>query len=244
MAPDGSAAIVYAAQLELLRVRVAWSSRFESASDGTVSERSSLRSPARVTAESGAATWTDAALGVDGRWSGGPRLREILFAGKGGEVLWEAPSAAADVVLRLDDDLLAGRGYVERISLTLPPWRLGLRRLLWGRFVGATRSLAWISWDGRVPLALAFLDGTRRTDVTFGLDLLPRLSGHERLDTGPARVLRDAPIAGRLGALALPSSLPARILAGRERKWLAPARLASQEGCDEGFVLFEEITWP
>src|SRR5689334_1411462 len=54
----------------------------------------------------------------------------------------------------------SGRGYAERLVMTVAPWRLGIARLWWGRFCGDRHSLVWIVWEGARPLRLALLDGS------------------------------------------------------------------------------------
>ena len=64
----------------------------------------------------------------------------------------EAPAAEVSVSLR-GFAPLRGTGYAERILITIPPWRLPIRELRWGRWIGeaASRSVVWIDWRGESP---------------------------------------------------------------------------------------------
>ena len=60
-----------------------------------------------------------------------------------------------------DGVVLRGLGYAEHLSMTIPPWRLPIDTLRWGRFLSPERSVVWIDWqkegDGRTWI---FVDGT------------------------------------------------------------------------------------
>jgi hypothetical protein len=91
-----------------------------------------------------------------------PPIEERLLEGDSGVVEWrvEAPAAEVSVSLR-GFAPLRGTGYAERILITIPPWRLPIRELRWGRWIGeaASRSVVWIDWRGESPRTWVFVDG-------------------------------------------------------------------------------------
>lgn len=106
----------------------------------------------------------------------------------GGAVVWNVTSASAPrlqvssgpIEWRLDGVgfpvraavggvVIAGRGYAETVKLKSPPWRLGVRSIRWGRFVGERSWAVWNIVDGIWPLSLFAVDGR----IVDG----PRISG-------------------------------------------------------------------
>ena len=145
------------------------------------------------------------------------------------------------------------RGYAEVLRMNFAPWRLGLKKLVWGRFCGQRHSLVWIAWEGTTPRKLALMDGRQlplqsantKEVLAEGVRLqlgTSRVIVKERLDQG---ALKDIPLpAGlaRLGPLGLFG-----FMSGLETKWHAPARLELSVGnaiaVDSGHAIFEEVVW-
>jgi hypothetical protein len=138
-----------------------------------------------------------------------------------------------------------GRGYAEKLVMTVAPWRLGINRLWWGRFCGENRSLVWIVWEGRHPLRLALLDGTDVRLDAVTADAICTQSVSLRL--GRRRQLVDQVLgAGALADMPWPKRLaPISFLSGRERKWLAHGELKTDGNqIDRGEVVWETVDWP
>src|SRR5262249_7828194 len=83
-----------------------------------------------------------------------------------------------------------GRGYAEKLVMTVAPWRLGIDRLWWGRFCGDCHSLVWIVWEGRHPLRLSLLDGKHLRLDAVGEDGV-RAGETVRLRLGERRLVID-----------------------------------------------------
>jgi hypothetical protein len=49
----------------------------------------------------------------------------------------------------------SGLGYAERLSLHTQPWKLGITRVLWGRFISDVDFAVWLSTDGETPVRFA-----------------------------------------------------------------------------------------
>ena len=91
-----------------------------------------------------------------------PPIEERLLADGSGVVEWRVEAPAARVSASLQGFApLRGTGYAERILITIPPWRLPIRELRWGRWIGqdASRSVVWIDWRGKAPRTWVFVDG-------------------------------------------------------------------------------------
>ena len=141
---------------------------------------------------------------------------------------------------------LIGRGYAERLSLDIPPWRLGIERLWWGRFCGETHSLVWIVWEGQIQKRLALLDGT-----DIGIESISEANvcarNSYRLDMSETTLFMNEAIgSGALSGMPWAQNIaPLRFLSGIERKWVGTGTLyRSGAVADRGSVVFERVDWP
>jgi hypothetical protein len=137
-----------------------------------------------------------------------------------------------------------GRGYAEKLVMTIAPWQLGIKRLRWGRFCGNRHSLVWIVWQGRYPLSLCLLDGRLADQIDVTDDAVA--AADARLRLGERRRLVDERLgAGALADLPWPRRVaPIAFLRGRERKWFATGELRLDGGgIDCGEVICESVEW-
>jgi hypothetical protein len=242
VADGGSVFISYSASLAIGPVALAYHGELQSGGERhgsfwlgrnsrmpTTTDRGDGGPCLEATAAGGVVTWRNAINRPRQLWSDGRR-----------HVIWDP------VVLNgTATGAVSGRGYAERLVMTVAPWRLGIERLWWGRFCGDRHSLVWIVWDGAQPLRLALLDGGDADLHTVGVEDVAvesvrlRLSGH--------RMLIDQTLGtGALAGMPLRSRIaPVKFLAGRECKWLAQGALESAgEVVDRGAVVFATVTWP
>lgn len=243
-ADDGALAIAYVSELRWrgLALRAA-SLLVARPGAGGVAERSTLRAGSDVALDPEGVRLRCRALRLDGRWDGAPAREPLeLWAGAGGDVRWECLLPSAPARLSGPGFEVAGTGYAERLRLTVPPWRLPLRRLRWGRFAAPGSSLVWIDWQGPHRVRLALHDGRR-----LALDA----ADEEGVSAGRGRVrlALSAPSPLRAGALGdgplrrLASVLPRALLSVDERKWRSRGRLTTAEDELEGWVVNELVTW-
>lgn len=245
---DGSAFIGYAARLRRSRLRLRFSSILLSTPDHPVRERFTLRRTSVPLRSPDGIRWDCDRLAVEGLWrSRVPAVRRRLFDGADGVIEWACFAPAADAFVRVADRCLSGTGYVERLRMTLPPWRLPIETLRWGRFIGRSTSIVWIDWAGNHPLQLVLLNGR---DATPGAriegDSLSIGDGRLVLDTGTSRTLRAGPLSDVLGSIpALGSLLPERLAGALESKWLTRgAWRAEGLPAESGPVIHEVVQWP
>ena len=113
------------------------------------------------------------ALGLHGQWqSNSPCIAETLFANEHGFILWECVMPSASGRLEFDTRVHQGSGYIERLTITLKPWRLPIDILQWGRFLSSSHSIAWIRWQGEHELCFVFHNGRKYIDGTISADLI------------------------------------------------------------------------
>jgi hypothetical protein len=129
------------------------------------------------------------------------------------------PSACADV--REGSRVIRGLGYAEHLSMTLPPWRLPVDTLRWGRFLAPEHSVVWIDWekesDGRTWI---FVNGTEVRGKVSEEGIFFE-GGRVDLPASSRLVLRRGRLSHLLRNLPLPlrTRLGSRGLAIHETKW-------------------------
>lgn len=146
--------------------------------------------------------------------------------------------------LRINECQRPAGGYVERLTLGIAPWRLGLKRLKWGRFCGKAHSLVWIEWEGEIPKKLSLLDGENDSllEVT---QRRVRTQRAELTMENPNEIVSEPIGSGALKAAGLIKMFSARqFLSGIETKWLAQSSLSiSGQDVDSGYAVYEEVVW-
>jgi hypothetical protein len=219
VAESGAVFIGYRANLRWRALSVSYAA----ALTGGVREsrtRSSVRPEEEPDFSEGALVWTEPKLAIAAAWRGeAPPISRTLYESPEGAVLWHCllPSARAEI--ECEGVVLRGLGYAERLEMTVPPWRLPLDTLRWGRFLSPERSIVWIDWER---------EGDRRTWVFVNGTEVPGELSEEavffeggRVDLpAPGRlVLRSGPLSHVLRNLRLPRSLSPRIFNIHETKW-------------------------
>jgi hypothetical protein len=141
---------------------------------------------------------------------------------------------------------LAGLGYAEHLSMSVPPWRIPISELRWGRFLSEGEALVWIDWRGECPRTIVYRNSIRVPVLSVD-DQQIALADGVRVHLDQDCVLRS----GALGATVLRSIpaidrlAPARILATQECKWRSRAVLSSPGRPDQrGWVIHEVVRWP
>jgi hypothetical protein len=245
---DGDALIIYHAQLRWRTPPIHYSNLLIHEPGRPARSQFSLRKqPAPIQKEG--IEWKSPVWSAEGRWrETGHPLREILFDSAAGSVEWNcvAPRCSAEVRIG-EGRAYRGEGYVEHLRLTIPPWRLPIRQLRWGRFVNACDALVWIDWRGSYNRQVVYCNGLPVSARTISDSEIVLGDGGAVLSLDTSTVLRE----GALGATALSvlpnleRLFPARILGVRECKWLSRAILRRPGQADSvGMAIHEVVEWP
>lgn len=144
---DGEVFIGYRADLRLRRLAVSYASALTGGAR-EARTRSTVRPGKEPDFFEGALAWAEPKLAVAAAWRGEAQtISRTLYESPEGAVRWHChlPSARAEIAC--DGVVLRGRGYAEHLSMTLPPWRLPIDTLRWGRFLSPEHSVVWIDWE-------------------------------------------------------------------------------------------------
>jgi hypothetical protein len=170
-------------------------------------------------------------------------VQQTVYGTSAGCVQWNCRQPKSFARIRIGDRELAGLGYAECLTLTLPPWQLPMRELRWGRFVSAQDSLIWIDWRG--PYSTSFAVHNERM-----LDLHSISETELAISGATLHMTESIPIRiGRLadtvlpGAPALRRICPHSVFDIEERKWRSRGVLDTGDRRGEGFVIHEVVHW-
>jgi len=245
---DGRSAIVYSSALTWGPAKMAWHGVSIHDPARPAVHRASLASmplPARAGAD---LVWNAHPLGcsVECHATLAPFSRRLLERPEG-LVDWECEAPAANMQIALEDmPALRGAGYAERLVMSMPPWRLPIEELRWGRWIsdGAGRSLVWIDWRGTRPRTDVYLDGQPHAPAAVADDHVQ--AGDALLVLSDRRTLHsrslDTALAGLGPVLAL---LPSSWRAVEDTKWISRARLERPgTQAEQGWCIDELVRFP
>ncbi|MDH3275886.1 MAG: hypothetical protein OEM99_15250 [Gammaproteobacteria bacterium] len=243
---EGHYFIGYSAQMNWLGVEVNYRATIHHPSIDGVKNGPSLSSRDAPVLDDSILTWRAPKLGFDGRWQQlSSADSHVLHREDDGLVEWNCvqPSAHAQLTTA-SGNTYEGLGYVEYLRMTITPWHLGLRTLLWGRFVSEIHSIVWIVWQGKHPLALLICDGKKIAN--------PRVSD-AKVQGDDLELLLERGDTIRVGSIGetlvskLPSvlkSAPVEFLGGREEKYVSRGKLTYGDGSSHtGWVIHERVSW-
>jgi hypothetical protein len=233
---DGDFLVGYCARLHCGGFSVSYSSVLDSRG-----QRHCLR-PSSIDAGETGIRWRTPALGIDAQWRGSTAaIRKTIFQDEEGAVDWHCVIPGGSCSAGRE-----ARGYVECLHLTIPPWRLPIECLRWGRFLGARNSLIWIDWIGGAASRNVYLNGLPVSTEEIGDDGLALADGR--------RLILDRGLVFRSGALGstvfnavpgLDRIAPVRMFRVEETKWRSRSIFSVPgEPADEGWSIHEVVRWP
>ena len=243
----GSAFIGYATSLRWGGLSLNYSSVLRHRSDESADMDTTLQEFSAPKVAGSSIKWSSPRLKVVGTWEANARpFKRTLLDSADGRIEWNClhPRARAEVLIG-EGQKLAGLGYVEHLTMTIPPWRLPFDELRWGRFLSDEDALVWINWRGAHSLNLSFHNGlcvenARLTDHEFEADEI----GLNLLEN---TVLREGPLVETALSMipGVRGLFPFRILRTRECKWLSRGVLKRGDAEKSvGWAIHEVVRWP
>jgi len=230
--PDGSAAIAYWTSLKWLGIDTDWHdlSRYDLGRPPV--EFSSRKDVPPPHLADGHITFQSAPLALETiHESAMPAVTVTLLDSTDGRIVWECLAPAARARFDRDGVTTAGTGYVERMTMTTPPWQLPIDELRWGRWMNddLTHCLVWIDWRGALPRRWVVYNGALRDDASVRDDGVDLDAG--RLALGAPRTLHDRSVGKLLRGISGLARIAMHIpLAWEERKFCCRATFTSARG--------------
>jgi hypothetical protein len=228
VAPNSRVAIGYWASLAWRGVALTWQNVTLYETGRPPVSRSSLvpAPPPEVAGDT--ITWNATALacavGIESRQR---PIEERLIDSDAGVVEWraEAPAAAVSFELR-GSATVQGPGYAERIFISMPPWRLPIRELRWGRWLdaAASRSVVWIDWRSDSPRTWVFVDGIKAPAAVVTDEII--CAEGMKVVLGERQTLHSRAFAEIVATIPpLKAVVPKSLLTLRETKWYSTGTL-------------------
>ena len=242
---DLAVLIGYAAKLKYGPIDISYGARITKTTDGPLSQRQSL-SFGRVDEEPDCIRWSNDALRVAGTWIGGRRFEStVLVDGADGSIEWQCLGANSEVSVRVGGEAIEGLGYAERISVTIPPWRLPFRELRWGRYIGEDGRdyVVWIDLRGKLRRNWTWINSGTPMDGSVD-DTGVRADGGELLFEASRPIRRENVARTLLGRFQFLSRLlPRAVRVIQENKRLSSCALTSGGSESKGFSIDEVVKW-
>ena len=248
---QGEAMILYAAMLTWKGLKVPYTSclHLKPGPAWKVHHQSRFRKVRMPERESNLITWQDEAFGITGVWEGlAAPVGARLFDSDEGFLDWACYQPSAKVEIHKNGEQFRGEGYAERLILTVPPWKIPMEDLRWGRFTSNGDYLVWIQLGGSNPGKWLWYNGDhvsrcsiadnrvtmQKPHMELEMKRIAELEGEKKI----FNVVRDLTkfIPG------FNQAMPLKFLMADEHKWLSKAILKSETGnLSSGFVIHELV---
>jgi len=249
VAADGTAFIGYSAAMQWLGLSVHYAGTLLAAPGAALATAATVRRTAPPVARGDELCWDAPAVGVAGTWRRtGPAVAALLHEDAAGrKVEWACTHPRADVRVEIaGHGVVEGLGYVEHLTLTVPPWQLPMTELHWGRFLTPADTVAWIQWRGPLPQTRVFHNGAGVTNPTIEADAVAWPGHTLALPAARRRIIREGPVvpSAIAGLPGLRRLLPRSIRDTREAKWVTRGELSAGDApASAGWAIHEVVRW-
>lgn len=190
---DGEAFIGYSAEMRWRTLSIDYTSTLHYRRNRKVRAATSLRKIGPPRVEDSYLQWGSNHLGVIGKWIPITQpIERTLVESEAGNIEWNCLQPNAKAEIAVDSYRIEGRGYVDHVTMTIPPWQLPFDQLRWGRFHANSDSMVWLDWQGGNEINLAFHNGAPVESLVIDAHGLRARDLSLELDTGD--VLREGPL--------------------------------------------------
>ncbi len=196
-------------------------------------------------------TWTDTRFGISGQWESlASPIRSRLFESDEGYLDWNCHQPASRVHLKIGERNIHANGYAEQLILTIPPWKLNLEKLQWGRYGLPGQNLVWIQWKADETNKWIWQNGAQineceiadeaiglpQTGEKLFLDRCVVLESEKKVMSLVARLISHFP--------GIDKSMTFKFLMANETKWLSRTKLEKDgEIINLGWAIHELVTF-
>lgn len=156
------AMIFYAANLTWHGLSVSYTSWLQYDVTHGVRLKSRFRNVQMPKKEENLIIWGDLKFGVSGTWRSLENMIQArIFDSEEGFLDWKCFQPASKVQLKINNRVLEGRGYAEQLILTVPPWKIPMDELRWGRFGSVETNIVWIELREKEKKQWLWLNGDK-----------------------------------------------------------------------------------
>jgi hypothetical protein len=247
---NGETMIFYAAELNWFHRKVCYSSWLSYDLNSGTSLKSTFRNVSFPVVMNNTILWSCPKFGISGKWKPLEKMLQArIFESEDGNVDWICYQPASEVHLRVKDKDMAGKGYVERLVLTVPPWKIPCDELRWGRFASGDISIVWTEIRGNETLQWVWFKGEQTgegviTDeyislpdknLILNLDRAEELEADKKILSVVRKLIRYIP--------GIKESVPLNFLMADTCKWLSRGILVGSNNKSEGMAIHELVNF-
>lgn len=244
----GHVALGYSARLNWHKLNLHYTGLLAFAGSGVMSVNSFISNEIPEFRDK-ATKWASRRLQIKGIWrSLDAPIESKLIESDNGAIHWccYQPRARVELFVNREPLLRSGMGYVEKLEMTIKPWKLPFNELHWGRYLSDSETIVWISWSGESYLNICFYNGMLMDefhisdkDITLAHNL-GKIVFDNRLILRKGRSLSE--IINEIPRLQ--SKLPGRIANLYECKWRSRGtRILNGKVLGSGWTIHEVIRW-
>jgi hypothetical protein len=243
---EGTAFIGYAAQLQMKKLVLHYSSILLRDKSSEIFSDTSLRQGRFPQIDRSRISWENDSLSFNGEWNAiAPPIERTWTPEEKGTITWSCfqPMGRAKVQIG-NDRCIEGLGYVEQLTQTIPPWKLPFKELRWGHLLSESDAIVWIDWKGDTQTSLVLKNGLEVPGCTIGDDEIRGDQCDFRLSFDQKAVLRNGPLVSTALSMipGISLLLPSDILHIHETKWLSSGTLARDPlSPTTGWVIHEVV---
>lgn len=229
---DGDAMIFYAAKLTWRGLTVSYTSLLHYDPSSGLSLKSRFRNVEMPQVKDSLITWSDSKFGVSGTWESLAKMIQArIIDTEDGYLDWKCFQPASKVQLDINGCVLEGSGYAEQLILTVPPWKIPMDELRWGRFGSDECNLVWIELREKVKQQWLWLNGVKienciieddhlsmpEKELVLNLDRGVLLESDKKIFSVVEKLIRYIPGFNKV--------IPLKFLMADEFKWLSKGQL-------------------
>ena len=233
---NGEAMIFYAAKLTWYGWSTTYTSWLSYDATSGVRLKSRFRNIQVPQIKDNLITWEDTKFGLSGIWKSLAEMIEArIFDSDEGYLDWKCYQPASKVKLKINDRVLEGRGYAEQLVLTVPPWKIPMNELRWGRFGSDENNLVWIELREKEKQQWLWLNGDKiesciidddqvsllDMDLVLHLDREVVLESEKKIFSVVEKLIRYIPGFNKV--------MPINFLMADETKWLSKGQLQTPD---------------
>ena len=196
-------------------------------------------------------TWSDSKFDVSGTWKSKSKMIQArLYDSEEGFLDWNCYQPSSKVKLKINGTLQEGNGYAEQLILTVPPWKIPMDELRWGRFGSDENNMVWIEMKEKETRKWLWLNGEKiencsieddhilLNDLHLALNLDRRvvLESEKKIFSVVEKLIRYIPGFNKV--------MPISFLMADEFKWLSKGQLQSHgKITDSGMAIHELVNF-
>lgn len=246
--PAGNVVLCYSAILKWHKLQVHYAGLLNATSSG-VTAANTFRSGEIPKFRDRITEWNSDKLQLKGTWHSIDTPIESRLIDSGTRKLhWHCLQPKASVELCVADKplLKSGTGYVEKLEMSIKPWKLPFNEIRWGRYLSDTETVVWIWWRGKSHRNLCFYNGRPLQDAVITDDGVGLPNNMGQIVFKDSLILRSGrSMTGILNAVPLlRDKLPGRIANMYECKWRCRGvRLVKGQVEDVGWTIHEVVRW-